>query len=298
MKIKNWIERGIDIAWYVMVVGLCLAVCRTGMQVFLFSSYHIPSDSMSPTLLPGDYIVVDKTYMGARLFDLEDAFAHRPLDIRRTWGRGKLKAGDVAVFNYPYPQTRDSIGFDVMTYYVKRCIGTPGDSVEIAEGHYMLNGKRMGVFPKPVRHLQDSLHEVFSIGAKKIEGVSAKAFPKKRQVGWSIVGFGPMYVPKKGDIMVLNERHYLLYRRLIEWEQGKKLEWADGAAFMEGKKLAAYHFRKSYYFMGGDNVFNSVDSRYWGLVPEEFVAGKVAAIWKSVDPYSGKMRWGRIGGVR
>lgn len=298
MKIKNWIECGINIVWKIFVIGICIFLCWLGAQIFLFSSYNIPSDSMQPTLQPGDRILVNKTCMGARLFDLRPAFEHRPFKIYRTWGWNKLKTGDVAVFNYPYPQTRDSIGFDIMTYYVKRCIGTPGDSLEIVKGYYKINGKKWIDMPVSVRRKQDSLHYVFCYGERKIHGVSTKAFPKKKKIGWSILDFGPLYIPKKGDILFLNERHYLLYRRLIEWEQGKKLIWENGSAYLDGKRIAYYHFKKNYYFMGGDNVFSSVDSRYWGLVPEEFIAGKATLIWKSIEPYSEKMRWERIGKIR
>lgn len=297
-KIKNWIECGVNIVWKTFVIGICIFLCWLGAQIFLFSSYSIPSESMDPTLLPGDRILVNKTCMGARLFDLRPAFEHRPFKIYRTWGWNKLKTGDVAVFNYPYPQTRDSIGFDIMAYYVKRCIGTPGDSLEIVKGYYKINGNILIDLPTAIRHKHDSLHHVFCFGEKKIEGVSIKAFPKKKRIGWSIVNFGPLYIPKKGDVMLINERHFLLYKNLIEWEQGKKLVWKEGKAYLDGKEVITYHFRSNYYFMGGDNVFNSVDARYWGLLPEEFIAGKVVGIWKSVDPYTGKMRWERIGSIQ
>ena len=267
------------------------------LQVFVFSSYHIPSDSMEPTFWSGDYIWVDKTYMGARLFDLNAAAGHRPFDVHRTWGRSRLEVGDVAVFNYPYPQTRDSIGFDLMKYYVKRCMGTPGDSLEIIEGYYKVNGEYVEDLPVPVRQKQDSLHQVFCWGEKKIRGVSIKAFPKKEELGWTIVDFGPLYIPQKGDVLPVDRRHFLLYKTIIEWEQGKKLTWKDGMAYLDRKMLIAYRFEHGYYFMSGDNVFDSVDSRYWGLVPDDFIAGKVAGIWKSKDPFFGDIRWDRIGFV-
>ena len=281
----------------ILLWGVACIIIWIVLQVFVFSSYHIPSDSMEPTLSSGDYIWVDKTYMGARLFDLNAAAEHRPFSVHRTWGRSRLKVGDVAVFNYPYPQTRDSVGFDLMKYYVKRCMGTPGDSLEIVEGYYKINGTFLTGLPTYAKQKQDSLHHVFCWGEKKIKGVSIKAFPKKKEFGWTIVDFGPLYIPQKGDVLPIDRRHFLLYKTLIEWEQGKKLEWKDGIAYLDGKMLPAYHFKHGYYFMGGDNVFNSVDSRYWGLVPDDFIAGKVCGIWKSKDPFTGNIRWNRIGFV-
>ena len=121
---KLWLERAIDFVWRMVLVGLGIGICWLVMLVFFFSSYRIPSDSMSPVLMPGDRIWVDKTCWGARLFNLNAAAGHKPFKMFRMWGWNKIKVGDVAVFNYPYPQTRDSIGFDLMTYYVKRCMGT------------------------------------------------------------------------------------------------------------------------------------------------------------------------------
>lgn len=287
----RWVNRLTDcLLW-----GAACIVLWVVMQVFVFSSYRIPSDSMEPTLWPGDYIWVDKTSMGARLFSLKDAAAHRPFKVHRTWGRSRLKVGEVAVFNYPYPQTRDSIGFDLMQYYVKRCMGTPGDSLQIVGGYYKINGNRVTGLPEPVKRKQDSLHYVFTRGEKKIRGVSIRAFPKKKEMGWTIVDYGPLYIPKKGDLLKVDRKHFLCYRTLIEWEQGKKLEWKDGKACLDGKILTAYRFEHDYYFMGGDNVFSSVDSRYWGLLPDDFIAGKVCGIWKSEDLYTRKIRWNRIG---
>ena len=292
-QIKKWMERIADGVWKVFLAALTVATVWIVTKVFLLASYSIPTDSMEPTLTPGDYILVDKTYMGARLFSLEAAFEQRPFTMHRTWGRHHLQAGDVAVFNYPYPQTRDSIGFDVMKYYVKRCMGAPGDSVEITGGHYRINGKPLTGLPEGVREMHDKLHQVFTVGEKKIEGVSIKAFPKK-ELGWTIVDFGPLRIPRAGDCLLMDRRHFLLYKTLIEWEQGKKLTWLPDGAYLDGRRLVTYRFRKNYYFMAGDNVFNSVDSRYWGLVPEDYVAGKAVRIWKSVDPWTGELRRDRL----
>lgn len=46
--------------------------------------------------------------------------------------------------------------------------------------------------------------------------------------------------------------------------------------------------------MAGDKGENSQDSRYWGLLPEEYIVGKAWIIWKSVDPYTDAFRWGRF----
>ena len=117
-----------------------MPVLRIAGQVFLFASFSIPSDSMVPVLRPGDYVLVDKPLKGARIFDVWDAAEHRPFEIRRLPGLEEFRRGEVLVFNFPYPERWDSIGFDVLLYYVKRCIGGPGDTVEIRDGRYRVRG--------------------------------------------------------------------------------------------------------------------------------------------------------------
>ena len=51
--------------------------------------------------------------------------------------------------------------------------------------------------------------------------------------------------------------------------------------------------KENYYFTTGDNVMNSQDSRYWGLLPEPHIVGKARWVWKSINPYTDKIRWER-----
>lgn len=289
------VQQIIDCLCKVVTVLFLLFVVWILCKLFVYSTYTIPSYSMSPTLLPGDKILVDKTYMGARIFDIKSALERKPITITRTCGRRKLKVNDVVVFNYPYPQSRDSIGFDLKLYYVKRCLATPGDSLSIVDGLYYVNGREI-VLPEMVKNVHNQLNRLFTVGEKHIPGVSIKAYPKK-ELNWTIVNFGPFYVPRSGDYIVLDYRHYLLYKTIVEWETKSKLQWINGCVYMNGRKLSIYRMTKNYYFMGGDNVFSSVDSRYWGLVPEDFIVGKVFAIYYSVDSEGNKIRWNRIGGV-
>ncbi len=80
---------------------------------------------------------------------------------------------------------------------------------------------------------------------------------------------------------------------MIEWEQKKPLYYANDKIFLGDQEIDGYHFQKNYYFMGGDHVEDSEDSRYWGLVPEEFIVGKALLILKSIDD-KGNYRWNRF----
>ena len=95
---------------------------------------------MEPALLSGDKILVDKWTGGARLFNIFASLRGEEVDIYRLPGFGSFQRDDVLVFNFPYQDGSDSIGFDIMKYYVKRCIALPGDTLEIRKGYYHIKG--------------------------------------------------------------------------------------------------------------------------------------------------------------
>ncbi len=121
-----------------------------------------------------------------------------------------------------------------------------------------------------------------------------RVFPFDSLLSWNIRQFGPLYLPKEGDEIRMNRTNYLLYKKVIEWEQQGELSFQDSVVYLNQKPISTYRFRKNYYFMGGDNGVNSQDSRYWGLLPEEYIVGKVWKIWKSIDPYTDEFRWDRF----
>lgn len=267
----------------------CLLLVLFLVQVFCFTSFKIPSDSMEPALKDGDRILVNKMITGARLFNVFAALNNEEVAIHRMPGWGKFKRNDILVFNFPYQMNRwDSIRMDVMQYYVKRCIAVPGDTLEIRKGFYKIKGCDESVGNYKAQQ--------YLAGLQKPEehGIVVGTFPYDGQLGWNIREFGPLPIPQKGRVAVMNRTNFLLYRQLISWEQKKKLQWEDGQALLGDSIISQYCFQKNYYFVSGDNMANSQDSRYWGLLPDEYIVGKATRIWYSEDKFTRKIRWERI----
>ena len=79
--------------------------------------------------------------------------------------------------------------------------------------------------------------------------------------------------------------------------EGHDLSRKDGQIVIDGKVADSYTFEQDYYFMMGDNRHNSLDSRYWGFVPEDHVVGRPAVIWLSTDrnrKFPNNIRWSRF----
>jgi len=108
---------------------------------------------------------------------------------------------------------------------------------------------------------------------------------------WTVDNYGPVWVPKKGASIQLTPDNIIRYRRCIEVYEGNKFEEKNGKYFINDEPATSYTFKMNYYWMMGDNRHNSLDSRFWGFVPEDHVVGKASLIWFS---YNNGPRWNRI----
>lgn len=127
---------------------------------------------------------------------------------------------------------------------------------------------------------------------------SLSLFPFTENTGWTRDYYGPLWIPKKGATVGLTADNLPLYERIISVYEGHDLKTtADGKIFIDGKEASSYTFGMDYYFMMGDNRHNSLDSRYWGFVPEDHIVGRPALVWLSTDAsrkFPNNIRWRRF----
>lgn len=126
-----------------------------------------------------------------------------------------------------------------------------------------------------------------------------KSFPYRYDLmPWNRDNFGPLTVPKKGMTVELNEKNLALYKGVITtFDHNKNAVYKEGKMYLDGKQITRYTFNQNYFFMMGDNRYESDDSRFWGFVPEDHIVGQASFIWMSIDSdgsFLNKIRWNRL----
>ena len=225
---------------------------------------------------------------------------------------------------------------DKKDHYVKRCVALPGDTLEVRDGLVWVNGEQQTVWPgvqlsyqvvTTGRELNPKIVDEMGLNVKelqffptlpgypeipltasmleKVKGMKnvvsvecalqtdslswREVFPFSAEYNWTRDYYGPLWIPRKGATVELTESNLPLYERII-----RDYEHSDVQAALNA---GSYTFKQDYYFMMGDNRHNSLDSRYWGFVPEDHVVGRPAVIWLSTDAgrkFPKNIRWGRF----
>lgn len=365
-----------------------------GMRALYFDLYQIPTPSMESNLMVGDFLVVSRAKVGMRIPMTPitvPVLAHKELlgvkafsDIvelpyMRLPGWYTIKNNDVIVFNWPADGAEFPV--DKKDHFVKRCVGIPGDSLQVIGGQVYINRKelprigrqqkryllvmkeemtqsflldhQLGDFRIPAQYETQRIIDLLLKNKMKAMPVvyiytwpenaaeikndkdrvrfitewtaadpqeKGNVFPNnhvedQNYFMWDQNDYGPIYLPKRGDKIKLTVSNWGYYKLAITKYENADMTYRDGKFYLNGVETDSYTFKYGYYWMMGDNRYNSSDSRFWGYVPEDHVVGKPLFTFFSmkkvigideqnlpkVDPHSNTMdydtkgiRWDRI----
>lgn len=271
---------------FFIVLGVFLV-----LNNFVLASFMVPTGSMENEVMAGDLLFVNKFIYGGT------SPRNIPFtNIRLPWfpvpGFRDVHRGDVIVF--VFPGYRDEVQPEEFTFYLKRCVGLPGDTIRVVNRVLSVNGEQ---FPLS-RNLKFNRHTIYAPG-EAVEGIFPKGAP------WNEDNYGPIVVPKKGMTIQITKENFAAWEVFIKRE-GHQPRFVDGQVEIDGKTVAEYVVGRDYLFGMGDNRDNSLDGRYWGFIPKENLVGTPFIVYWSWSPdipiYSivdklASVRFSRIGTI-
>jgi signal peptidase I len=222
-----WIEYPVSFFPVILIVFM--------LRSFLVEPFKIPSGSMLPTLLIGDFILVNKFTYGVRI----------PIINKKVVDLNDPKRGDVMVFRFPEDPSLD---------YIKRVVGTPGDTIEYRDKLLVVNGVYAKLAEKgDYNYVEGGLNFIAA----------------KRQV--------EVFDGKEHTIIVQPDMPPLHLGGV------KQFPFRDNCVYNEAGFTCKVP--EGHYFMMGDNRDSSSDSRYWGFVPDRNIVGKAFMIWWNFEEF-------------
>ena len=235
---------------------------------FVIASFLVPTGSMENEVMTGDLLFVNKFIYGGTS-PRNIPFTNVRLPWFRIPGFRDVERGDVIVF--VFPGYRDELKPEDFTFYLKRCVGLPGDTLQVIKRVLYVNGN---VAPVP-RNIHFSFPRMSNVG-----GVDDRLFPKG--VLWNEDNYGPIVIPKKGMTVRIDATTIDAWDTFIRRE-GHSVTVAGNTIDIDGKAASEYTIQHDYLFGMGDHRDNSLDSRYWGFIPKENLVGTPLVVYWSWD---------------
>jgi len=293
-------------------------------------------------------------------FDLIEKYGDAYIKSMETWKNKARKMLAVDKIAHTEEGTINHYGVvyrpvDKRENYIKRCVGIPGDWIEIKKSILYVNGKK--AVKKPFQNIMYNVSNIqissrqtmidefgleesrgdynlnedgsynmhltsnqfFALKKRHKDAIFAKilkpqysdkkgykpttselienlnTFPKDLYVNNTITDFTKFQIPRKGQTISISAKNIAWYRRIITAYEGHTLAEKKDGIYIDGKKTSKYTFGMNYYWLMGDNRYNSADSRIWGFVPEDHIVGRASMVWfsKAADPSIG-VRWDRL----
>jgi signal peptidase I len=256
--LKDWLKE----------VGTILGIFLV-LNSFVIASFEVPTGSMENEIMTGEFLLVNKFVWGGttpRTIPLTNIkLPHFKLPA--LWS---VERGDVIVF--AFPGMRDEVDPEVFAYYLKRAVAIAGDTLEIKNRILYVNGN-LAPIPRNMK---------FNSGIVKPLGYGdPRIFPQGEPFNED--NYGPIRIPKKGDVIELNSSNFDKWKIFIQREN-HLAELKDVKVLIDGNEVTSYTVGRDYVFGMGDNRDNSLDSRFWGFVPVEEIIGTPLIVYWSWNP--------------
>jgi signal peptidase I len=262
------------------------------LNSFVIASFEVPTGSMENEIMTGDFLFVNKFIYGGT--------TPRTIpftNVRLPWFRlpafRHVERGDVIVFEWP--GNRDEVQSAEFTFYLKRCVAMSHDTIRVVDRALHINSK-LAARPRNMK---------FNSFSVRVPGdAQAGIFP--RGAAYNEDNWGPEVVPGKGDVIPLSPETFGHWQTFIGREGHTARMDSQGRITIDGKAADTYTVERNYYFGMGDNRDNSLDSRFWGYIPEENIVGTPMIVYWSWNPdiplYSifsklGSIRLTRVGSL-
>lgn len=261
---------------------ILLVALVMGFRHYVVESLHISTFAMETTLHRGDLVLVNKL----------------PSPLQ------KPKRCDIMLFTSPLQ--RDSVDSPLL---ISRCIGIPGDTIEVRPDCYVINGKKYSFSPNSLHTYfmpKEGEPSLFSLlkklqipqrDRKKEHGgvtltlTSFEEYQLRKELPDSLKSLLRVHqastyqfvIPQKDRAYRLDSLSLLACKEAILNETNSNVLIRNGKLYIEGKETDFFFFRQDYYWFLSDNVTDAVDSRHVGVVPENHLIGKLFFCWFSKD---------------
>ncbi len=247
----------------IVIIGFLL------LNNFVIASFMVPTGSMENEVMTGDFLMVNKfIYGGCSPRNIPFT------DVRLPWFRlpafKSVHRGDVIVFEFP--GYREEVHPEAFTYYLKRCMAISGDTLQVINRVVYINGQRAPI-PRNMKFNSPRMLPA--------QYADERIFPPTAPFNED--NYGPIVIPYKGMKLPLTANNLGMWDTFIQRDGHKATLDARGNVLIDGKPNSTYVVEKNYLFGMGDNRDNSLDSRFWGFIPEENIVGSPMIVYWSWD---------------